>query len=273
MDFEQITGIFKATLGIDAWTPQESYKETFEKMANHARLVRRSTVQCKLLLTQIIAHKFDLYHRLTKAIYDHCAKYKVFFNYSEKEEISKAMNCGNADALYRILAANGINFSELKPFVETSIHTPEEILRLFEEEISTDPKREEIIESVYAAFLYHSFCEKDVHALNTGKPDGGTTFYQYLKNVGDFNDLMIQDYYKEQGFAFIMLIAGQIHQKMIAAVKSLGDHTISVHDILLMARCLKMERRGSRWNLRNARKRELQILKELGFVPSVVVSD
>lgn len=181
MDFEQITGIFKATLGIDAWTPQESYKETFEKMANHARLVRRSTVQCKLLLTQIIAHKFDLYHRLTKAIYDHCAKYKVFFNYSEKEEISKAMNCGNADALYRILAANGINFSELKPFVETSIHTPEEILRLFEEEISTDPKREEIIESVYAAFLYHSFCEKDVHALNTGKPDGGTTFYQYLK--------------------------------------------------------------------------------------------
>ena len=102
---------------------------------------------------------------------------------------------------------------------------------------------------------------------------GIETFYQYLKNVGDFNDLMIQDYYKEQGFAFIMLIAGQIHQKMIAAVKTLGDHTISVHDIPLMARCLKMERRGSRWNLKNARKRDLQILKGLGFLPSMTVPD
>ena len=37
--------------------------------------------------------------------------------------------------------------------------------------------------------------------------------YQYMKNKADFNDLMISDYYKEQGFAFLMLITGQIHQK------------------------------------------------------------
>lgn len=73
---------------------------------------------------------------------------------------------------------------------------------------------------------------------------GIETFYQYLKNRADFNDLMFQDYYKEQGFSFIMLIAGQIHQKMIDAVKSLNDNTISIHDILLMARCMKMEEGG-----------------------------
>ena len=102
---------------------------------------------------------------------------------------------------------------------------------------------------------------------------GIETFYQYLKNKGDFNDLMIQDYYEEQGFSFIMLIAGQIHQKMISAVKSLDDNTLSVHDILLMARCMKMERRGNSWNLKNARKRDLQILKRLGFEPQTIVSD
>lgn len=96
---------------------------------------------------------------------------------------------------------------------------------------------------------------------------GIETFYQYLKNKGDFNDLMFQDYYKEQGFSFIMLITGQIHQKMITAVKSLQDNTISVHDVLLMARCMKMERRGNIWNLKNARKRDLQMLKKLGFEP------
>ena len=55
---------------------------------------------------------------------------------------------------------------------------------------------------------------------------GIDTFYQYLKNRGDFNNLMIQDYYKEQGFAFIMLVAGQIHREMIAALKLLENNTL-----------------------------------------------
>ncbi len=96
---------------------------------------------------------------------------------------------------------------------------------------------------------------------------GIETFYQYLKNRADFNDLMFQDYYKEQGFSFIMLIAGQIHQKMIDAVKSLNDNTISIRDILLMARCMKMEKRGNVWNLKNIRKRDLEIFAKLGFEP------
>jgi len=102
---------------------------------------------------------------------------------------------------------------------------------------------------------------------------GIETFYQYLKNQGNYNDLMIQDYYKEQGFSFIMLIAGQIHQKMISAVKSLNDSTISTHDILLMARCMKMERRNNVWNLKNTRKRDLDILKKIGFIPTWTVAD
>ena len=102
---------------------------------------------------------------------------------------------------------------------------------------------------------------------------GIETLYQYLKNNADFNDLMIQDYYKEQGFAFIMLIVGQIHQKMKAAVKSLNNSTFSVTDILLMAKCLKMEKRGSQWILKNARKRDLQILELLGFKPKLIVSE
>ena len=102
---------------------------------------------------------------------------------------------------------------------------------------------------------------------------GIETFYQYLKNAADFNDLMIQDYYKEQGLSFIMLITGQIHQKMIASVKTLDDNTISVNDILLMARCMKMERRNNNWYLKNTRKRDLEILKKLGFEPKMTVAD
>ena len=96
---------------------------------------------------------------------------------------------------------------------------------------------------------------------------GIETFYQYVRNCGDFNNLMVQDYYKEQGMAFIMLIAGQIHQTMIEAVKRLGCNTISTKDILLMARRLKMERRRGFWILKNTRAKELGILEKIGFVP------
>ena len=127
----------------------------------------------------------------------------------------------------------------------------------------------------FGVYVLQSNTAKTAEELFVGykKRLGIETFYQYLKNTGDFNDLMIQDYYKEQGFSFIMLITGQIHQKMISAVKSLDDNTISVHDILLMARCMKMERRGNNWNLKNVRKRDIQILKRLGFESKMMVPD
>lgn len=127
----------------------------------------------------------------------------------------------------------------------------------------------------FGVYVLQSNAAKTAEEVFSGykKRWGIETFYQYLKNKGDFNDLMFQDYYKEQGFSFMMLISGQIHQQMIQAVRSLDDNTISVHDIMLMARRMKMERRGNTWNLKNTRKRDLGILKQLGFEPRAVVDD
>ena len=128
---------------------------------------------------------------------------------------------------------------------------------------------------VFGVYVLQSNSAKSADQVFGGfkKRWGIETFYQYLKNVADFNDLMIQDYYKEQGLSFIMLITGQIHQKMMAAVRKLDNNAISVHDILLMARCMKMERRGNNWNLKNARRRDLEILKQLGFEPKIMAAD
>ena len=93
------------------------------------------------------------------------------------------------------------------------------------------------------------------------------TFYQYLKNRADFNDLMLQDYYKEQGFAFIMLIAGQIHWRMTEAVARLNDNTLSIYDVLLKARAMKIEKDGKYWRLKNTRKKDLEMLEKMQFIP------
>jgi len=97
---------------------------------------------------------------------------------------------------------------------------------------------------------------------------GIETFYQYIANIGDYNDLMMQDYYREQGLAFIMLVAGQIHQKILEAVKKLGCTTFSSRDILLMARRMKIEKRGDFWLLKNTRKKDLELFTKMKFVPA-----
>lgn len=96
---------------------------------------------------------------------------------------------------------------------------------------------------------------------------GIETLYQYVKNVGGFESLKVEDWYKEQGMAFVMLVCGRIHARVIAAVRSLGDSTTSVRDVLLMARRLKLVRRGGSWELANARRKDLELLKRLGFEP------
>lgn len=93
------------------------------------------------------------------------------------------------------------------------------------------------------------------------------TFCQYIKNQADFNDLQEQDYIKEKGLAFIMMIPGQLYSSLNRAIKGLGNTTISTQDILNMARCLKMERKGNIWTCRNKRKKYLEMLEKIGFKP------
>ena len=93
------------------------------------------------------------------------------------------------------------------------------------------------------------------------------TFYQFLKNTADFNDLKIEDYYKEQGFSFIMLITGQIHHYLEEAVKKLKDNTTSVYDALTMARFMKIHLNNGDWKVCNTRAKDLERMKKMGFEP------
>ena len=96
---------------------------------------------------------------------------------------------------------------------------------------------------------------------------GIETLYHYVKNVAGFENLKVEDYYKEQGMAFVMLVCGRIHARVIAAVRSLGDSTTSVRDVLLKARRMKLVRRGKGWELANTRAKDLALFAKMGFEP------
>lgn len=40
-----------------------------------------------------------------------------------------------------------------------------------------------------------------------------------------------------------------------------------IFDLLLKARALKLEKRGNYWQLKNTRKKDLEILEKVGFKP------
>ena len=93
------------------------------------------------------------------------------------------------------------------------------------------------------------------------------TFNNYIKNDAHFNNLKIQDYYIEHGFDFIMLITGMLHSKLNEAVKNLGKSNISTFDILLKAGHMRMIKQDKIWKLCNTRKKDLELLEKINFVP------
>lgn len=132
----------------------------------------------------------------------------------------------------------------------------------------TQEKLEEM-EEFFGVYVFQTNSKKTPKEIFEAykKRWGIETFYQYLKNRGDYNDLMMQDYYKEQGFAFIMLVAGQIHWRMTEAVARLNDNTLSIYDVLLKARAMKIEKKGNYWMLTNTRKKDLELFKKMDFIP------
>lgn len=99
------------------------------------------------------------------------------------------------------------------------------------------------------------------------------TYNNHIKNDANFRNLMFQGYYEEQWFNFIMLVTGLIHSKLIDAVRSLEDNSISIFDILLKAGHLRMVKDSKgEWSLQNTRTEDLQLLEAMGFVPSAVYS-
>ena len=87
------------------------------------------------------------------------------------------------------------------------------------------------------------------------------TFYNYFKNKADYRTLYMQDYYKTQGLAFIMLVSALIHHEFEEAVKGIKGK--SVQDCLLDARMVKANKRHDVWCVCNCGKKQRELFQQL----------
>lgn len=79
--------------------------------------------------------------------------------------------------------------------------------------------------------------------------------------------MKFQDYFQQQGFSFIMLVTGRIHQMLNDRVQKLNKSTISTSDILNVAGKLKLKKNGDEWVLANERAKDTELLNRIGFTP------
>ena len=76
----------------------------------------------------------------------------------------------------------------------------------------------------------------------------------------------------QHGFDFIMLVTGLIHSRLNDAVAQMGKPSVSTFDVLVKAGHMRMVLDENEWHIRNTRTKDLELLKELGFVPEKVYS-
>ena len=65
-----------------------------------------------------------------------------------------------------------------------------------------------------------------------------------------------------QGLAFVMLIAGLIHQAMQAATKEIPE---TINECLLKGRFIKAHKKHNKWQVTNVKKRYMELFAELNI--------
>lgn len=142
-------------------------------------------------------------------------------------------------------------------------------------------------EEGYTEEKYNEYCEWwGVYFLQTNSPETPAEIYadyknrwsietynNYIKNDAGFNALKMQNYYVQKGFDFIMLVTGLIHSRLNEKVLSLNKASISTFDVLLKARHMRMVKEKNEWELHNTRKKDIELLQQMGFTPSLKYSN
>ena len=88
-------------------------------------------------------------------------------------------------------------------------------------------------------------------------------FYNYVKNTCRIESLHQQDYYKTQGLAFIFLVTGLIESEYAKRLKNLDG--VTMRDMNLISRMVKLSRKGNRWVICNVKKSAQEKMEKFGF--------
>ncbi|TGV29945.1 hypothetical protein EN829_038580, partial [Mesorhizobium sp. M00.F.Ca.ET.186.01.1.1] len=176
---------FNKTLGIN-WTAPAHYILELESLLNtELEFHIDSPSKIKNSLIEMINHKLLLNKTVSKAIIDTAASYGVIFNFHEKERLMKSLDVNDKKVFQDIIRGKTEDLSLIEKLQSLFLPCSEnETLNKLNQELETDDRREEILQSLFSGYVFHYFELEQIHKHFSGSPESEVyynDFYDYLK--------------------------------------------------------------------------------------------
>ena len=179
-NLQDINKTFNEILGIN-WECPSFYCQLFDDLVQKLGQPVLSLERMRDLIIRAIIVKLDIYHKIIKDFIDNCARFKVFFNYLEKNTIKEAVFSNNLNEISALLSEKGLRTIDIRNLIRIKLLTKSEIIKSFQIEYQNDPKSNLIVESVFSHYIYSLFPEKELHIYNSHSNDYKSNFYDYLR--------------------------------------------------------------------------------------------
>lgn len=178
--FNDMLNIFVSTLQVD-WQCPNIYNVLFDKQSQSIGLPTLSVKEMVQILARVTSDKLNFYHDTIKQFIDNTAKYKIYFNFPEKQIVNKSVIDGNKTVLKKLLKEKGLTDKVINNLIDFDLLTEKQIFEKFHQIVDNDEKKADIIESLFSCYLYNLYPEKTIHRYNTNSSDDTDNFYGFLR--------------------------------------------------------------------------------------------
>lgn len=180
---QQLISDFNNTLNLpDNWVPDKKIVSESIKMFMSIDIEKVKPLQKrKKDIFSLAIKKLDLNKSNIKNLIDYIAKFKIYFNYHEKEQISYAFNYNNSNELKKVLLSRIDNIDNIELIMKKFKPVGEEEVFLAIDNMA-EKNLNKFLNALFSAYIYNSFSLEDIRKYFTAdRYMDKMTYYDYLK--------------------------------------------------------------------------------------------
>ena len=174
---------FNDIVGIQ-WVPDIKYQTAYENLiSSNSNIVLSKEFRISRVYKAVLS-KFELHKPIVKSLLSELAKRKVLLNYHQKSELKDLLDERQVDPLKVFLS--GLSVNNIDSLLKSiNFLSNKEVIQCLSDIISDTGKGEEILESIFSYYLFHSVPIEIAHKVQTNEELYNTKYFDYLQTIND----------------------------------------------------------------------------------------
>lgn len=177
--YEHIKVEFSRLLGLLVWEPPKAYESAFVELLDNVNIDAKRFENLQEAAIDACCDKLEVYRSLVHDIVDYCAKYKIYFNYMQKVYLSA--NISDKNTIRCFLIKNGISPNICQRLMNYTIEDIDSIKSRIADLVSNDSKHQDVIDSIFAKFLYSLFDKIEIEKYNSHQDKYNPDYFKFLR--------------------------------------------------------------------------------------------